>query len=68
MMRLPANALLIRTAVTLTVIGLVLLVPIVLEITAWGVGLYMLGSLLIAVGLALYVTAVVRELRREGLL
>lgn len=64
-MKLPAIATLIRAAVVLTVLGLVLLVPILLEISALAVGLFMLGSLLVTAGLALYVVAVVRDLRRR---
>jgi hypothetical protein len=54
----------IRAAVVLTVVGLVLLLPILLGVSAFGMGLFMLGSLLISVSIALYLGAVIQELRR----
>ncbi|HEX8820793.1 MAG TPA: hypothetical protein VF794_12765 [Archangium sp.] len=67
-MRLPSSDILIRAAVLLTLVGLVLLLPILFSIRAAWVGLFMLGSLLLTVSIGLYVVAVVRELRREGAL
>lgn len=64
-MKLPSIGTLIRAAVVLTVLGLLLLIPILLEISALAVGLFMLGSLLVTAGLVLYVVAVVRDLRRR---
>ncbi len=67
-MRVPPTETLIRTAVVLTVVGLLLLVGILLTISALAVGLFMLSSLLITAGIVLYLAAVVRELRsREAL-
>jgi hypothetical protein len=67
-MRLPSSDALIRAAVVLTLIGLVLLLPILFSIRASWVGLFMLGSLLLTVSILMYVVAVVRELRRGGAL
>ncbi|WP_257451874.1 hypothetical protein [Archangium lipolyticum] len=67
-MRMPSSDVLIRTAVILTLVGLVSLLPILFSIRAGFVGLFMLGSLLLTVSIALYVVAVVRELRRGGAL
>jgi hypothetical protein len=67
-MRMPSSDVLIRTAVLLTLAGLVSLLPILFRIRASFVGLFMLGSLLLTVSIALYVVAVVRELRRGGAL
>ena len=64
-MRLPSSDALIRTAVLLTLAGLLLLLPILFSIRASYVGLYMLGSLLLTGAMALYLFAVVRELRRQ---
>lgn len=64
-MRIPSSGVLIRTAVILEVIGLLLLAGILVEISALNVGLFMLGSTLITVGILLYVFAVVRDLRRR---
>jgi hypothetical protein len=64
-MRLPSSDALIRTAVLLTLAGLLLLLPILFSIRASFVGLFMLGSLLLTGGMALYLLAVVRELRRQ---
>jgi hypothetical protein len=67
-MRLPSSDALIRAAVLLTLVGLVLLLPILFAIRAAWVGLFMAGSLLLTLSLLLYVVAVVRELRRGGAL
>jgi hypothetical protein len=67
-MRLPSSDALIRAAVVLTVVGLLLLLPILFAIRAAWVGLFMLGSLLLTMSIGLYVVAVVRELRRGGAL
>jgi hypothetical protein len=64
-MRLPSSDVLIRTAVLLTLAGLLLLLPILFSIRASFVGLFMLGTLLLFVGMDLYLVAVVRELRRQ---
>ncbi len=64
-MRLPSSDALIRTAVLLTLVGLLLLLPILFSIRASFVGLFMLASLLLTVAMALYLLAVVRELRRQ---
>ena len=67
-MRLPSSDALIRAAVVLTVLGLLLLLPILFAIRAGWVGLFMVGSLMLTVSMALYVVAVVQELRRGGAL
>ena len=67
-LRLPANHTLVRTAVLLDVIGLVMLAGVLVEISALNVGLFMLGSALLMVGIVLYVVAVVRDLRRRSAL
>ncbi len=54
----------IRAAVLLIVAGLLLVVGVVLHISALTVGLYMLGSLLITLGIVAYLVAVITELRR----
>jgi hypothetical protein len=64
-MRLPSSDALIRTAVLLTLVGLLLLLPILFSIRASFVGLFMLASLLLTGAMALYLVAVVRELRRQ---
>lgn len=61
---LPATDRIIRVAVLLAVVGMLLLLPILYQISALGVGLFMLGSLLLTVAIVTYVVAVVRELRR----
>jgi hypothetical protein len=63
--RLPSSDTLIRAAVLLTLAGLLLLVPILFAIRASFVGLFMLGSLLLTLAIALYLLAVVRELRQS---
>jgi len=63
--RLPSTNRIIRVAVILTIIGLLLLIGILVTISALAVGLFMLGSLLITTGIALYVIAVVRELKEK---
>jgi hypothetical protein len=63
--RLPSSDTLIRAAVLLTLVGLLLLVPILFAIRASFVGCFMLGSLLITGGIGLYLLAVVRELRQS---
>jgi uncharacterized membrane protein YphA (DoxX/SURF4 family) len=63
--RLPPTAVLIRAAVLLNVLGLLLLLGVLVRISALTVGMLMLGSLLIPLGIALYVAAVVRDLRRR---
>jgi len=55
--------LLIRVSVVLTIVGLLFLVPILLTISGFAVGLFMLGSVLILLGIGLYVAAVIHELR-----
>lgn len=60
---LPLTDRLIRAAVVLAVLGMLLLVPILATISALAVGLFMLSSMLIVTAIALYVVAVVRELR-----
>lgn len=60
--------LLIRIAVVLTVVGLLLLVPILVTVSGAAVGLFMLGSLLITVSIALYVIGVVHELQQREVL
>ncbi|MFY0572441.1 hypothetical protein ACN28E_52585 [Archangium lansingense] len=67
-MNVPSPDKLIRAAVLLTLVGLLMMLPILFGIRASFVGLYMLGSLLLTVSLTLYVIAVVRELRRGGAL
>ncbi len=62
-MRIPPTHALIRTAVVLTIVGLLLLIGILLTINAMAVGFFMLGSMLITVGIVLYLVAVIRELR-----
>lgn len=62
---LPSPDRMIRTAVILTLLGLLLLLGVLVTINAFVVGLFMLGSVLIAVGMALYVVVVVRELRER---
>ncbi|HEX8703053.1 MAG TPA: hypothetical protein VF815_29720 [Myxococcaceae bacterium] len=64
-MRLPSSDTLIRAAVLLTLVGLLLLVPILFSIRASFVGLFMLGSVLLTVAIVLYLVAVVRELRQS---
>lgn len=64
-MRRLSTGRLIRIAVIVTVIGLLLLIPVVLTISGLSVGLFMLGSLLIMIGIALYVGGVIQELRRR---
>lgn len=64
-MRIPRTPVLIRIAVLLTTAGMLMLIPILLEISALNVGLVMLGSALIGLGLVLYLLAVVRDLRRR---
>jgi len=61
---LPATDRIIRVAVLLAIVGMLLLLPILYQISALGVGLFMLGSLLLTVAIVAYVVAVVRELRR----
>jgi uncharacterized membrane protein YphA (DoxX/SURF4 family) len=63
--RLPPTDRLIRVAVILTILGLLLLVGILVTISALAVGLFMLGSLLITVSIALYLVAVIQELRHK---
>jgi hypothetical protein len=60
--------LLIRAAVVLTIIGLLMLIPILLTISGFAVGLFMLGSLLITTSIALYVVGVIHELRERQML
>jgi ACR3 family arsenite efflux pump ArsB len=67
-MNAPSPDKLIRAAVLLTLVGLLMMVPILFSVRASFVGFYMLGSLLLTVSLTLYVIAVVRELRRGGAL
>ncbi len=67
-MRMPSSDTLIRAAVVLTVLGLLLLLPILFAIRAGWVGLFMVGSLMLTVSMGLYVVAVVQELRRGGAL
>ncbi|HEX8438313.1 hypothetical protein [Archangium sp.] len=67
-MQAPSADKLIRAAVLLTLVGLLLLLPILFSIRASFVGLFMLGSLLLTVSIGLYVVAVVRDLRRGGAL
>ena len=67
-MNAPSPDKLIRAAVLLTLVGLLMMVPILFSVRASFVGFYMLGSLLLAVSITLYVVAVVRELRRGGAL
>jgi len=55
--------LMIRVSVVLTIVGLLFLVPILLTISGFAVGLFMLGSVLILLGIGLYVAAVLHELR-----
>lgn len=62
---IPSPDRMIRTAVILTLLGLLLLLGVLVTINALVVGLFMLGSVLIAVGMALYVVVVVRELRER---
>lgn len=67
-MKIPSSAALIRAAVLLDVVGLLLLVGILVKISALNVGLFMLGSALLTLGILLYLVAVVRDLRhREAL-
>lgn len=63
-MRIPSSGALIRAAVLLDVVGLLLLVGILVKVSALNVGLFMLGSALLTLGIVLYVFAVVRDLRR----
>ena len=58
----------IRAAAVADSVGLLLLIGVLVEISALTVGLFMLGSLLLAVGIVLYVVAVVRDLRRRDVL
>lgn len=67
-MNAPSSDKLIRAAVLLTLVGLLMMLPILFSVRASFVGFYMLGSLLLTVSLTLYVIAVVRELRRGGAL
>jgi hypothetical protein len=67
-MHAPSPDRLIRAAVLLSLVGLLLLLPILFAIRASFVGLFMLGSLLLTVSIGLYVVAVVRDLRRGGAL
>jgi hypothetical protein len=55
----------IRVAVLLIIVGLLLVAGVVLKISALMVGLYMLGSFLITLGIVAYLVAVVAELRRQ---
>ncbi len=64
-MKLPSSAAMIRAAVLLDVVGLLLLAGVLVKISALNVGLFMLGSALLAVGILLYVVAVVRDLRHR---
>jgi predicted membrane channel-forming protein YqfA (hemolysin III family) len=61
--RRASTPFIIRLAVVLDLIGLLLLVPILTAVSALGVGLFMLGGLLLTIGIVLYVYAVVRDLR-----
>jgi hypothetical protein len=63
--RLPHSNWLIRAAVIIELAGLLMVVGILLTINVVTVGLFMLGSLLITVGIALYLVAVVRDLRER---
>lgn len=63
--RLPRSAVLIRAAVILDVVGLLLLLAIVVHVSALHVGLFMLGSALLTLGILLYLVAVIRDLRRR---
>jgi uncharacterized membrane protein YphA (DoxX/SURF4 family) len=63
--QLPRSGILIRTAVILTIIGLLLLLGILLRISALFMGMFMLGSALLTMGILLYLVAVVRDLRRR---
>lgn len=65
MVRRISTGWLIRIAVIVTMAGLLLLVPILLRVSGMAVGMYMLGSLLITLGIVIYVVGVVRELRRK---
>lgn len=64
-MKLPSSAAMIRAAVLLDVVGLLLLAGVLVKISALNVGLFMLGSALLTVGILLYVVAVVRDLRHR---
>jgi uncharacterized membrane protein YphA (DoxX/SURF4 family) len=61
----PLEHRMIRAAVVLTIIGMLLLIGILVPINALTVGLFMLGSLLITLGIALYLIAVLHELRQR---
>lgn len=62
---LPPTDRLIRIAVVLTIVGLLLLIAILVTVSAFAVGSFMLGSLLITIGIGLYLAAVFRELRAK---
>lgn len=64
-LRLPPSEVLIRAAVIVTIAGLLLLLGILFRISALNVGLFMLGSSLLTIGILLYLVAVVRDLRRR---
>lgn len=58
----------IRAAVILAVIGMLMLIPILLGVSATAVGLFMLGSVLLTVAIVLYLAGVVRDLRHKTVL
>jgi hypothetical protein len=55
----------IRASVVLIILGLLLVAGVLLKISALTVGLYMLGSALITLGIIAYLVAVISELRRQ---
>jgi hypothetical protein len=63
-----STATMIRAAAVVDAVGLLLLIGVLVEISALTVGLFMLGSLLLAAGIVLYVVAVVRDLRHRDVL
>jgi ABC-type multidrug transport system fused ATPase/permease subunit len=63
--RLPRSGVLIRAAVILDIVGLLLLLGILFRISALHVGLFMLGSGMLTLGILLYLAAVIRDLRRR---
>lgn len=64
-MRELTTSRLIRVAVIANITGLLLVLPILLGVSALAVGLFMLGGVLLTLGIVLYLVAVIRDLRRK---
>lgn len=55
----------IATAVVVQLVGLLLLTGAFLSISAFGIGMWMLGIAMLAVGVVFYLSAVLTDLRRR---